>query len=322
MSVSPVVLFIIGKGRSGTTLLDRAAGALPGFASLGEVWQWDRSLPPEEQLCGCGVRVGDCRVWREVARRLALRGWGDGRRVFPASILATSRKLSSWWYVPVLLRSNGGTARRLDGLTEWVAFCTDFYRTAADVLRSRVLVDSSKWPLLPGPLGLVPGVEARVVHVVRDPRAVAHSWRRTRTWTPGGEPMHRFPAWYSALSWSGRNLISDLVRRRCGRRGLRVRYEDFVERPTESLARLQRLTGYGSTSDIPVSASGVMRLGDAHTLWGNAVRFESGAVEITADEAWRRDMNVWDRRVVTLLTRPWLGRFGYRLRPDTGESDA
>lgn len=36
-SAPPTVVSIVGKGRSGTTLLDTILGSLPGFFSLGEV---------------------------------------------------------------------------------------------------------------------------------------------------------------------------------------------------------------------------------------------------------------------------------------------
>ena len=54
------VLYIGGFGRSGSTLVERILGQLPGFCSAGEiVFLWQRGLI-DGQLCGCGVPVPEC----------------------------------------------------------------------------------------------------------------------------------------------------------------------------------------------------------------------------------------------------------------------
>ena len=73
----PKVLFILGKGRSGSTLLDVSLGASEGFFSLGEVWwAWGDQNQLDQKACGCGRRVGDCPVWRE-ALELARALWAQ-----------------------------------------------------------------------------------------------------------------------------------------------------------------------------------------------------------------------------------------------------
>ncbi len=52
----PRVLLIVGSGRSGSTLVERALGGVTGVAALGEVvHMWDRSVRDDE-LCACGRR--------------------------------------------------------------------------------------------------------------------------------------------------------------------------------------------------------------------------------------------------------------------------
>jgi hypothetical protein len=63
------VLFLGGHGRSGSTILDRLLGQLPGFFSIGELRNvWQRSLL-EDQLCGCGEPFSRCGFWRAVVDR-------------------------------------------------------------------------------------------------------------------------------------------------------------------------------------------------------------------------------------------------------------
>ncbi len=60
------VLFLGGLGRSGTTLLERILGELPGVTPLGEVVHlWQRGIRADEK-CGCGVRFAACPFWQRV----------------------------------------------------------------------------------------------------------------------------------------------------------------------------------------------------------------------------------------------------------------
>ena len=56
------VVYISGWGRSGTTILDRLLGQLPGFFSVGELRSlWD--CDPSTRLCSCGHAIAECPVW-------------------------------------------------------------------------------------------------------------------------------------------------------------------------------------------------------------------------------------------------------------------
>ena len=65
------VLYLLGKGRSGSTLLSMALGELDGVFAAGELrFFWRRGLV-EDRRCACGERITDCAVWGAVAERLA-----------------------------------------------------------------------------------------------------------------------------------------------------------------------------------------------------------------------------------------------------------
>ncbi|MFD0886208.1 sulfotransferase, partial [Streptosporangium algeriense] len=76
-SLSPTrVVFLGGLGRSGTTLLERLLGEVPGVTPLGEVAHlWTRGVLANED-CGCGKPFGACPFWREVGTR-AFGGWSE-----------------------------------------------------------------------------------------------------------------------------------------------------------------------------------------------------------------------------------------------------
>jgi len=56
---------------------------------------------------------------------------------------------------------------------------------------------------------------------------------------------------------------------------------------------------------------GEVRLGVCHTVDGNPSRTQSGAVKVRLDDEWRRAMGRRSRAIVTALTAPMLGWYGY-----------
>ena len=60
------VLYLGGIGRSGSTLLERMLGQIPGTCSLGEVVHlWARGIRDNER-CGCGDTFHACPFWTSV----------------------------------------------------------------------------------------------------------------------------------------------------------------------------------------------------------------------------------------------------------------
>ena len=56
MSDPPVkVVLIVGRGRSGSTILDNVLGGIEGFVSVGELHNLWRRAILKGRLCGCGV---------------------------------------------------------------------------------------------------------------------------------------------------------------------------------------------------------------------------------------------------------------------------
>ena len=308
----PKVLFILGKGRSGSTLLDVSLGASEGFFSLGEVWwAWGDQDQLDRKECGCGRRVGECPVWREaleLARALWAQEYGPPPTL--SQVSTWQKEVARWSQLPRALLLRPQTLYSWRPMQAWAKYSGVLYRALAEVTGAEVLVDSSKWMGNPGPLGLVPGIEGWVLHLVRDPRAVAFSWQRQKEWLPGEKSMPRFGAVHSSLSWVARNLLTEHVAARRGGRELRVRYEDFISQPATVLDTVFRSLGI-SPGVTPLKGERTLVLPKNHTAMGNASRFQVGEVELRPDAEWERVQSPRTRRLVTLLTLPLLRRYGY-----------
>lgn len=306
---APVVLFLAGLGRSGSTLVERAVGETPGVVALGEVVHlWHRGLL-EDELCGCREPFSRCPFWRKVGER-AFGGWGavDAREV-----LELKARVDRTRFLPELAGRAPSRRLRAD-VAAYTRLYRQLYAAAAGVAGAEVVVDSSKHTSLAFCLRHDPSVRLRVVQCVRDSRGVAHSWARQvqRPEARGGtDLMTRYGPVRAAVMWDAHNLALELLARR-GVPVHRLRYEDFLRAPREAVAELLQLAGASGRPDH-VDATAV-HLSPAHTVAGNPMRFSTGRVELRHDVAWRSQMPDADRRVVELLTAPLLARYGYPVR--------
>jgi Sulfotransferase family len=304
------VLFIAGLGRSGSTLLDRILGQVPGCCNIGEASQTWRNMLRGVR-CGCGERPQQCPFWTAVVAS-AFGGWAE----FDAGrVLAMQLAVDRTRFLPLLM----GPCRPASFTSRLAAYAEQlgaFYRAVAQVSGARVIVDSGKHTSTAYLLRHLPGVDLRVVHLVRDPRGVAYSWSKVLDKSPyadGGE-MDRLPPGATARSWLFHNLLlSGLTV--AGVPSRMLRYEDFVAAPAERLREIAEFVGLSAqAAAVPFLADTAVEFGKPdHTLAGNPLRFRDGRVAIRADEAWRDLLPARDRRLVEVVTAPLLLAYDYCL---------
>jgi hypothetical protein len=303
------VLYIGGLGRSGSTLLDRILGRLDGVCSVGElVHLWERGLR-QDHRCGCGRAFSGCPFWRRVGERafggwhtldvdevLALKGSVDRNRYLPLMVL------------PGLSRSHRARQDR------YLALLARLYAAVAEVSGRRLLVDASKHASHAFLVRRLPGVDLRLVHLVRDSRGVAFSWtkRTRRAEVAAGDALM---ATESPLRLSGRYLGYNLLFHLLGRLGvpgLRLRYESLVRDPAGELARVLALAGRPpAAGELGFVGDGWVELAPGHALAGNPMRFRSGRVPLAVDEEWRGRLRRRHRLLTLASTWPLLLRYGY-----------
>ena len=315
------VLSVVGAGRSGTTVLASLLDEVDGVTSAGELrWLWERGVR-DRRPCGCGQPPERCPVWGPVvaASREHLAALTPARTV--DELIAAQRRLKRPREFPRVLRSLSADDPR--GGVEDLALVRDATAAACRALAgttgARVVVDTSKRPLDAAVLAGVPDFETYVLHVVRDPRAVVHSWRRAKTFTADGEvrTMGTRGLASSVRRWTGNALFAEALRRRYPPdRWLHVRYEDFAARPRETIEEV--LDFLGTPGPTPFTDDRTARLHPNHIVAGNPSRFTTGDVTIRSDDAWTREMPRRDQRLVAGLTMPLRLRYGYGGRGEAG----
>jgi hypothetical protein len=312
MTERVTVLYIGGHGRSGSTILAQTLGQIPGFVNVGELWQvWHRGLQ-EDERCGCGQPFYSCEFWRAVGEE-AFGGWDN---VDADKMVAFRPYLKRAPFTPhyaLAARTSIRTRKMNTLLEESDDVLEQLYRAIQRVSGAGVIVDSSKRLTYAVLLSLLPFADLRVVHLVRDSRAVAYSWARSKE-SPavvGGRLMPQMSPAQASRGWMLRNLSYDFLSGFAHRS--RLRYEDFVNDPALYLAETLIKVGFDDeASSLPVVVRGrEISLSVDHTVSGNPSRFRTGNIELRPDEEWKAEMRGADKNVVTALTAPLLLRYGY-----------
>jgi hypothetical protein len=298
----------MGHGYSGSTLLTFLLSTHPQIATIGELGIAPHAKEefgrPEEYFCSCRTPVRECGFWQRVSREMAERGhafdiWDADldfrvrdsgiadlllRAVQRGPLLETARS-AGIRLVPSARRQHDRIAARISSLAEVIT----------RIKGSDVFLDSSKRPERATLMQRSGGFDLRVIHLVRDGRAV--SWSSMKHLKIGPEE--------AARSWLADNQGSEHARRYFpADRWMSLRYEDLCADPDGTLRRIHAFAGLPSRNSFHN-----FRAVDHHII-GNQMRLSSTS-EIRLDESWKTALAPEQMTLIDRLVAPLNRRYGY-----------
>lgn len=297
-ALRPEVVFIAGWGRSGSTLLERMLAEVEGFTTVGELFQlWGRV---EQRTCACGLPLLECAWWDGVLRS----AFGDDWPSAVEDIGELRRRAVRHRHLAGLLGYRplpDGVVRDIDLYRD--AVCS-VHQAAACVDNASVVIDASKSPI--DLLVLAAGEsKLRAVHLTRDARGVAASWKRERPrqgHDGGVGRMMQHSAARSAVEWTLRNALVDVTVRRYRVDSVALGYRDMIEHPEASLGRV--LTLVDRSDPLEFVHGTKVELGSRHALGGNPGRTRIGPIELEVDDGWRQELDRGEQVAVSVLSAP------------------
>ena len=299
------IAYIMGHGYSGSTLLTFLLGTHPEIATIGELGIAPQAkTTPEEYLCSCHTPVRECGFWRTVSREMEKRGhafdiWdadldfrarGGGvadvilRAVQRGPVLETARTVGLS-VVPRARREFSRVLSRIRALAEVVA----------GLKGSIVFLDASKRPERATLMRRGSGMDIRVIHLVRDGRAVA--WSTMKNLGVGPEE--------AAASWVIDNQASEAARRHFpASHWMRLRHEEVCADPLGILMKVHTFLGV-----TPKNGYHNFRGLEQHII-GNRMRLANTS-EIRLDDRWKTALTPEQRAIIDRSVAPMNRRYGY-----------
>jgi len=290
------VAYIIGSGRSGSTLLSCILGSHGRVEGSGELWCLSSNAWRDGEYCSCGRPADGCPFWTAVRSRwVESIGCDDVERY-----IALQRTFERNRSLPRLVREMALPSEAFGTYGRWTY---DLYASISAVSGKRIVLDASKAPSRALALSLVPGLELKLIHLVRDVRGVTHSRQKAfEADLADGviaeiKPM---PAWRSALIWVGHNLAAEVVKRAVGpAASMRLAYETLTAEPQAALAGVGRLLGIDLT-DVAEHVAAGGAVGAGHNVGGNRMRM-TGEIRLRRDLLQSSPLPPRDERVVRAL---------------------
>lgn len=276
------LVYVMGAGHSGSTILGITLGNCDGFFYAGELEEW--LMTAARPRWGAAERQD---FWSAVKERI-----GDVDVLFGGSANRCLERSSASFRV-----DRWPARRRLRPAYRRLA--RELIDAVADVSGARYVIDTSHFPLRARELRELPGIDLYLIYLVRDPRAVVAS--NTRELSPHELAEIR----WRKLTMNANLWLTQLLAMRTfvshpPDRRMFVRHEDFLADP-DGITR-QILAMVGSDAELPdLDALAVQA-----PLQGNQlIRAERVAVRRTGSSPSPRDAFT---SVAQALWRPLLGR--------------
>lgn len=299
-------MYVAGWGRSGSTIIDNLLGQVPGFFSVGEArYIWDRGLI-ENRLCGCGLPFRECHFWQSVFKG----AYGGLDRIDPYEMVKFRQLSDLPRFNTFLMMGRSGKKYLARRSGPYVEKLKQLYESIHQVTGCKVIVDSSKTPCHASLVGQIESIDLYILHLIRDPRAVAFSWTRRKQSLDSDKLFNQITLKRSVAMWWAENVGAQQLE--SDEHYYRMRYEDFVSKPEVELLNAIHMIER-DCEVLPFVRGTNVSLKQNHTISGNPVRFSRGDVALRIDDEWRLKMRPSQKAFITGLTIPLLLQYHYPL---------
>ena len=271
-------IFVVGTPRSGTTLLGLLLNAHPHVAVLGELHFFDQILAIRKRVPSLATDADLELFSTEVHRTYNFQFLLNGGDLLSATIER--------------MKQNGDRTYEA------------FYRYVLDEFarRERAARPAEKTPTNLRHIDRIIAIfpNAKIIHIVRDPRAVAASLSRM--------PWASYGVLVNALKWK---LDALATRKYRGHRNtyLRIAYEELVSQPRSSLTNLCRFLELPYT-DAMLQYYKTQAAYVKGEPWKDGTRRPINTENVTK---WRHELSQHQVNMIQVVTRQQMNEFGYDL---------
>ena len=301
----PMMVYIMGRGHSGTTIIDAILAQSKGVTSYGELVSGVGNLDAE--VCSCGERVVSCPFWSDVAKELEKENITIATQGRDALSIAHVK-----YFFPILINFYRKRLRQSE------IFDQKILSIVGNKGDASVVVDSSKEFTRALYLSKS-SLNVKFIFMTRDPERVYSSYYSRLT---KGKPLKflrrevnvkssfAIVSVLIAISWLVGNALGLIVERIAGKdRVLRVRYEDLVEDSSACLRKIENFLKIPLSESVKAS-NGQVYMEMHHTIGGNEFRHDGRfRFDPSRQEKHKLPNNIG--RIIRVITYPLRKVFNY-----------
>ncbi|UII23871.1 sulfotransferase [Fulvivirga ligni] len=248
------IIYIVGDGRSGSTLLENVLRNQNNTINVGECFRFWERYYRNETICGCNKLIGNCELWTGVDANLR-NTFGDDYD--SKKVEQSIKKFTTYKY-----QKHFNEFEVSEQLKDLII---TFYSSIAHISGANIIIDSSKspgWAIL---LSRFIPENVLFIHLERELASVADSWKK-KVVLPEYVLSQRYMPVKSDL-----NIIRTWTRVKVMGRRLKetnnyifLRYEDLVNNFEAVINHVQLKYGLEIFSELKWRGS--------HSIAGNPVR--------------------------------------------------
>ena len=301
------ILLITSAGRSGSTVLSKILNELDDAFNVNELAFMPLNGIDKNYPINTGERFSDSAIWRAILGNYQRRNKIDRLHYRPDQIPNT-RQLVTDQLLPLYQAD-------LKQLELYKSALNDLFWAIFEETKANIIIDSSKVIPYVNAVSQLKDFEIYVLHLVRDPRAVAYSWQKKikRKDVEDGDEvfMEEYSPRKSSISWQLLNQFADSLKNSTDLSYHFLKYEDFAKAPKIHIGQLLEFIGYDRDA-IEITDNVVPLKRVDYGIWGNPnVRQQKDKLYIRYDDAYKSKLNPSTKWQATLWALPLLWKYGY-----------
>ena len=254
----PNILYIMGSGRSGTTILEILLANNPPLIGVGELKHIFRDGFIRNKHCACGSRARECVLWSVVLETMKYSRADCANIDAILSGIEAHRLFLCVWL---------GLVRKKD-LEIYRSANSNIYRSVAAATNVPIVVDSSKYAARALLLSRLYPENVKVVCITRSAKGLINAFKKKNEGEQREKGLLSVAAYYLYVLFCFK-LSKGRLKDRC----LTVRFEELANDPVKLLYKIEQWSGYPLGEAVD-KLTFDRRFDVGHIVTGNRLRAE------------------------------------------------
>lgn len=265
------VLYILGSGRSGSTIFDLLLGNNPGIESFGEIANLARSGWLNNEYCSSGDRVNESPFWNKVKERYLYYFKNNPNKI--QNLADINRQINT---KKAILKHYFLNEIQCNTI-EYLELNEAIFKSLSEITKADIIVDSSKMPIRGEILSHSENFDFYFVHLIRDGRKVAESLKvelQANLENGVQKTIKARSIFKIALFWHIMNKTAERVLKNNPKKCITIRYEDLLNDPETELLKIESLLKVDLKRIIQI-AKNREKIFSYYTVAGSRLRMRS-----------------------------------------------